>query len=188
MTRQDIIENLPFLANETLTGAERAEAEAAVAEDAGLRAELEALRAMRRTMQDEELSSPGEFGLARLMRGVADDAAAPAPQARPWMWQAAAAVLLAVVLGQGFLMSRQPEPGGYQLAGAPAPDFVVAVQPDAAESGLRALLLEAGVEITAGPTALGLYELSLTGDVAANDAHAILTASALLESVTASGD
>lgn len=188
MTRQDIIENLPFLANETLTGAERAEVEAAVAESADLRAELEALCALRRTLQDEEATSPGEFGLARLMRSVAAEAPAPASQARPWLWQAAAAVLLAVVLGQGFLMTRQPEPGGYQLAGAPAPDFVVAVQPDAAESGLRALLHEAGVEITAGPSALGLYELSLTGDVAAARARAILTASALLESVTASGD
>ena len=70
MTRDEISALLPFLANGTLEGDERAEIEAALAEDAALQAELRALRAIRATMQAEESFSPGEMGLARLMRGV----------------------------------------------------------------------------------------------------------------------
>jgi hypothetical protein len=188
MTRQEIIENLPFLANETLGREERAEVEAAVAGDAALQAELDVLRVVRRTLRGEEMTSPGEFGLARLMRGVETEAKTAARAPQPRIWQAAAAVLLAVVLGQGLLMTRSSDTAGYQLAGTPEPDFTIAIRPDAAEAGLRALMLDAGVTIIAGPSALGLYQLSLTGDVAATDARAILEGSALLESVSAAGE
>ncbi|MEC8196124.1 MAG: hypothetical protein VX228_07375, partial [Pseudomonadota bacterium] len=72
MTRDEISALLPFLANDTLEGAERAEVEAAVAADAALQAELTALQAIRQQMQaDQEAAySPGEVGLARLMRLV----------------------------------------------------------------------------------------------------------------------
>ena len=69
MTTAQIHELLAFRANGTLEGEDLATVEAALAADADLRAELAALTAIRATMQAEEVQSPGDFGLARLMRG-----------------------------------------------------------------------------------------------------------------------
>lgn len=196
-TRDEIHELLPFLANDTLEGEERRAAEEAVTGDAELRAELSALRAVRETMRAEESYSPGEMGLARLMREVEAEApraaaAPPAAPARPWLGQAVAAVLLVAVLGQGaFLMRGAGEvpsaeaPEGYSLAGAEADaPITVAIVPTATEQALRDLLLEAGVEITAGPSALGFYQLAPVEGVTLDTARGILEASDIVEDLT----
>ncbi|MDF0603666.1 hypothetical protein P1J78_23340 [Psychromarinibacter sp. C21-152] len=194
-TRDDIHELLPFLANDTLEGEERRAAEAAVAEDPELQTELAALRAVRETMRAEDAYSPGEMGLARLMRDVeaeAPQAAAPPRSGRVLAWQAAAAVLLVAVIGQGaFLMrgggdmAEAPQPEGYSLAGAGAEaPFTVAIAPDTPERALRALLLEAGVEVTGGPSALGLYQLAPVEGVTPDEARGILEASDIVEDLT----
>jgi len=183
MTPQEIHSLLPFLANDTLTGEERAEVEAAVAADPALQSQLEALRAIRTTMQAEESYSPGEIGLARLLRDVGEQPVATRPTSRPWLWQVAAAVLLAVVLGQSFMMTRNGDPGGYQLAGGDAA-IIIAISPDATEAQFRELLLNAGVEIISGPSALGFYELKIAEGRTADEVHAILEASAIIESIS----
>lgn len=189
MTRDDVQALLPFLANDTLAGDERAEVEAAVAADAELQAELAALRAIRETMQADEIDySPGEMGLARLMRDV-DAEAAPVVQRsgiihRPWLWQSVAAVLLAVVVGQAAFQLGSPETGdtftlasgeepGSALSGA---QLSVTFDPDVTEQALRALLLQAGVEIAAGPSEQGLYQLALHEGVTLDAALAALAA------------
>lgn len=123
MTRTDIEGLLPFLANETLAGDERAAVEAAVAADPGLQTELEALRLMRHAMQAETLeASPGELGLARLMRDVdaapqttqSAPAGAPEPAAndnvvplrRLRFWQAAAAAVAVLGLAQAYVTTQ----------------------------------------------------------------------------------
>lgn len=192
MTRQEIEALLPFLANDTLHGDEQAAVEAAVSDDPALAAELEALKAIRTVMQteaEEETGySPGEVGLARLMRGVEAEAQALAPVdppvVRPVIWQFAAAVLLALVVGQSvYFGNRLNDDGaGYQLAGAAA--FEITLVETATEGAIRAMLLAAGVEITAGPSALGLYELRLLEGVTLEEARAVLEASALIESLS----
>ncbi|KMW59000.1 hypothetical protein AIOL_003981 [Candidatus Rhodobacter oscarellae] len=190
MTRDDIQALLPFLANDTLTGDERAEVEAAVAKDAELQGELSALKAIRETMQAEEMYSPGEMGLAKLMRDVEAEAEAPAPRAsqplrRPVLWQVAAAILLAVVLGQAVFLTQggDPNTGGFELAGTEAA-FEITIAPDAPESAIRDLLLEAGVEIVAGPSALGVYQLNPIEGVTEDEARGILSVSDLIESLS----
>src|SRR5690606_33504609 len=93
-------------------------------------------------------------------------------RSRTWMWQAAAAVAVAALLGQTFLPrgAGAPEGGGYVLAGAEQPGaLVVSFAPDAAEARLRDLLVGADLEIVAGPSALGLYRLDVLdgGDLTA---------------------
>ena len=193
MTRQEIETFLPFLANESLQGEERREVEAAVAADTGLQAELAALRAVRTTLQDEWSYSPGAMGLARLMREVEAEApAAVRPRTgRPVLWQAAAAVLLAVALGQGALLMRPggTQPDGFSLASGPADAaLTIAIRPDATEEALRSLLLQAGVEITAGPSALGFYQLAPAEGVTLDQARAILEASDIIDSLTTPED
>lgn len=200
MTYQDIHELLPFRANGTLEGADLAAVDAALAEDADLRADLAALTAIRNTMQAEEVASPGDFGLARLMRDVDAESRVAAPVAandnvvplsRLRIWQVAAAAVLAVGIGfnlpqfgPGSAPMDSAEPAGFTLAsGGAAADFTVVFAPDATEAELRALLLEAGLEIVSGPSALGIYGLGLIDAETSDAAFAALTASAIVEDV-----
>jgi len=205
MTRDDLNALLPFHANGTLAGAERAALDAALETDADLRADLAALCAIRDTMQAEETQSPGELGLARLMRDVEAESRtdmAPTaandnvvPIARLRIWQVAAALVLAVGLGLNMMpdagrapdmdaeMSEAPAAAeqGFALASGGAADFTVIFAPDATEAAIRALLLEAGVEITSGPSALGLYGLGLLESGRDDAARSVLAASEIID-------
>ncbi|MCG6901835.1 MAG: hypothetical protein LJE68_04055 [Rhodobacter sp.] len=186
MTRNEVEALMPFLANDTLADAERAEVEAAVAADPDLQRELAALRVIRETMQAEEEFSPGEMGLARLMRSVDAETniAANQPRApRTWVWQIAASVLLAVVVGQAAFQLGGSDPGGFELAGGDAPAFTIAFNADVAETDLRNLLLDANVEIVSGPSALGLYGLAVLEGTSSEEARALLEASPLVQSL-----
>jgi anti-sigma factor RsiW len=162
MSSQDATLLLPFLANGTLEGDELTQVLAAVDQDPALATELAALKNMRATMRAEDAGfSPGELGLARLMRDVetqTPQVAAP----RSHIWQIAAAVLMAVTLGQTFLLTQTGEgEQGFELAGDTPAAFTVPIAPPTTAADLRALLLAAGVEIISGPSALGLYGLAL---------------------------
>ena len=195
--------NLAFHVNGTLSPEERAEVEAWLAEDDDARLEAQGLAAIRADMQAEDIRSPGEFGLARLMRDVDRQQAAPAPAPvlrRPWVWQAVAAVALAAFLGQTWVAQQRGAELRYGLTNgldasarfglasgrdlpataAAAPVLVVAFAPTATEAQIRDLLLGAGVEIVAGPSALGLYRLA-GEDLAA--AQAMLEGAGIVESV-----
>jgi len=167
MPRDEAERLLVFLANGTLEGEERAAVQAAVEADPDLARELDALRNIRATMQAETPARlPGEFGLARLMRDIGNEARAaepaPAPRGRLWRYAAVAAVALFAV--QTALIWTQPDAvidlagGGIERVEGPA--FTVAFQPEAREAEIRALLLEAGLVIVDGPSALGLYTLA----------------------------
>lgn len=214
MTRDDLQTLLPFRANGTLEGSELDTINAALADDADLRAELNALVAIRETLQAEPVQSPGEFGLARLMHDVdatsrrtetpvaANDNVVPITRLR--IWQVAAAVVLAFGLG----INSLPTPGGapefesaqfdfapdaegggsaaggagFALAsGEDAADYTVIFNPDATETEIRSLLLAAGLEISGGPSALGIYGLSLIDSGAEDDARIILANSDIIE-------
>lgn len=189
--RKEIEALLPFLANGTLEGEDLARVEAALAADPALRAELEALRAIRDTMRAEPpLQSPGELGLARLMRDIdrREDHVLPEPAPLPdnvvpisrlRIWQIAAAVVLALGVAQALFFGPGPETGAeFELAGgepaelaaAPEVDFRVIFAPDATEAEMRALLLETGAEIVAGPSALGFYDIIVVQDALASRA------------------
>ncbi len=187
-TRQEIEELLPFYANGTLDGDERAKVETALAEEADLRAELEVLVALRETMQAEEMQSPGELGLARLMRDLdreAQPAIAPAgadnvvPLRRLRVWQIAAAVVLALGVAQSaYLIQSGDNAPAFELASGeemPLPAaFTVGFAPDATEAEIRAVLTEAQLQIVAGPSTLGLYDLAPWDGADPDAAEAVL--------------
>ena len=163
MSHDDIVLLLPFLANGTLEGDELSQVQAAVDQDASLASKLAALKSIRETMQNQDAGfSPGEMGLARLLRDVGEETPQAPPKQRSRIWQVAAALLLAVSLGQAYLLTEDNKAGtGFELAGETSAMFTIAVHPNTTEAELRALLLEAGVEIISGPSSLGLYGLSL---------------------------
>ncbi|GAB4271186.1 MAG: hypothetical protein Kow0013_23840 [Pararhodobacter sp.] len=191
-TREDLELDLVFLVNGTLDDAARTELEALIAEDETLAAERDALSAIRAEMQAEEILSPGEFGLARLMRDVAREGAGmagPPAANRTWMWQAAAAIAVVALLAQSLLM-RGGEAEHFELAGAGEPGSLVATfAPDATEADIRGVLLDSGVEIVGGPSALGLYRLEpLEGVEVQEAARTLRAAASIVESVENAGD
>lgn len=194
MNKKDEVEALlPFLANDTLTGEERAEVEAAVAADADLAVQLRALRRIRKEVKAEPLDwSPGEMGLARLMRDIEAEApveAAPlvldTPVAandnrRARVWQIAAAVALAAFAAQSvFVWSGATGPDMELASGGSGPigdgRLRVGFQGTATEADIRALLLAQDLVIIDGPSALGLYTLAVD-EAATDDAIAALLA------------
>lgn len=187
MTRQEAEALLVFLANGSLAGPERAEVEAWVARDAGLGAELQALRGLRAGMQaDMPEHSPGEFGLARLMREIGAEPAATAPpraDRRLQFWRIAASVAVALLIGQSVLTFGLRGAGDYRLAGEDAlagAELRVAFRPDAREADIRALLLDNDLVIVDGPTALGFYLLRTAEGAEPEDVAAVLRAAALV--------
>lgn len=190
LSREEIETLLPFLANDTLEGEERTAVENAIANDPELQTELDALKAIRETMQSEDIGfSPGEMGLARLMRGIEAETTS-APVQRSNLWQIAAALLLAVAVWQGiFMYSGMQSDPDYVLAGDAEATFTIAINPDATEADLRSLLLDAGVEIVSGPSAIGLYGLTVLDGVDAETARATLAAATdIIETLESAGE
>lgn len=202
-TRDQIEELLVLHVNGTATPEETAEIDAWLARDPVLRAERAALAQMRETMQSAPLQSPGEFGLARLMRDIErEESARPAASTAantdtaprrllsgPRLWQVAAVVALALFAGQTAWMLRDTGPR-YELVGAAeGPVAVVAFTPDASEAAIRALLLDLELEIVAGPSALGLYRLQAASPEALPAAlDALRAAVAVVESAEAADE
>lgn len=162
--RRDLEALLPFYVNGTLEGDERQSVEAALRDDAALRDEAEALSRLRRTMKDvDDGPSPGEFGLARLMRDIDRmDAPARAPRRRapilPWSIAAAASAgFLALALG--WAPAERQEPFRQASGVSDGVYLTVAFQPDVPQSQVSDLLLEYGLAIVEGPSALGLYRV-----------------------------
>lgn len=201
---------LPFHVNDTLDPEARARIDLWLAEDAEAAGEAAMLAQARRGLQADPVQSPGEIGLARLMRSLDAEAevaagadagadaarqdgpagAAGGPPAgmpkpanlpsRPVVWQAVAAVALVALIGQNVLtwggVDDQVNGASFGLAGgldvpatlrAPAAAITVAFAPGAAEAEIRALLLELEAEIVAGPSALGLYRITVDDPEAA---------------------
>lgn len=198
LSRDEIEALLVFLANDTLEGEERAAVEAAVAADPQLAGELAALKAMRSEMQAEEVSTPGEMGLARLMREIDAEAASPVvPQAGlpeaanlstapSGFWKIAAVALFGLVVAQTAYIGYD-KGTDFELAGGPAVSaeytIRVAFAEDAAEADIRALLLDLGLVIVDGPSAIGLYTLAAPDDAARAEAVTALQArDAIVES------
>ena len=188
LSRDEIEALLVFLANDTLEGEERAAVEAAVAADPQLAGELEALKAMRAEMQAEEVTSPGEMGLARLMRDIEAEAKASAgppaanlPTAPSSFWKVAAVVLFGLVIAQtayfGYDRGTDFElASGEEAAVSAEYSLRVAFAEDATEGDIRALLLDLDLVIVDGPSAIGLYTLAALDEAAREAALTALQA------------
>jgi hypothetical protein len=187
---REVRESLPWLANETLAGAERARVEAHLAACAPCRAEAERCRAERAALRAEDLTAPSphpaqlERLLARIERsesgaGETGPGASRGPAAllrrTPRPVRIALAAELVAIAGLGLLLARAPGDLPPATAATSAAPFRTLSDPPAGETGalrvvfdpaateaeVRALLLSAGSEIVAGPSPGGAYTLRL---------------------------
>jgi anti-sigma factor RsiW len=190
--RQALSELLPFYLNGTLEPEERARVEAALAGDEELRRDLEFLKMVQAETQARDIAaSPGEFGLARLMRDIdAERGQAVATRRGTLVWKLAAAACFALFVATSALLVTGPD-SGLRLAGGGSavavhegPLFTVAFVESAPEAQIRALLLSLDLEIVSGPSALGLYTLAAPeGADAGLIAAKLAAATGLVESV-----
>ena len=174
-----IAELIPFWVNGSLTD-EEAEALAREFErDPALHAQVQAARQLRGLMRASALPerSPGDFGLARLRRAVAEKPRAPGSLRQ----SAAAAAIAAVVTAGGLTLTGwSGSDDQYRQAAGPqtAALFTVSVRDEVPQSAFADLLLANGLTIVDGPSALGFYRLALVGDADDSD---ITAARAALE-------
>lgn len=180
-------ELLPFHVNGTLDGDEKDAVEAALKVEPDLAAEAAALSEMRTRMQAEDMGySPGDMGLARLMRDI--DSESVAPKSR-FAGFGAGFAIAAVLAMAAFLVAPMLQPNApvyYEQASGDAGDLglTVAFRSDATQAQISDLLLNAGAVIIDGPTALGLYRIApLDGADLTALAETLRASPTLIESV-----
>ncbi len=187
--RDHTAELLPFWVNGTLSASEAIEVEAAMAFDADLRAEADALKNLRDTMQASQSAfSPGELGLIRLQRAIAQE-----PRQKIWRYRSTAATALVAALALiGIYLVLPPKtdkPDVYRQASGQSTANLVTVsfRSDATEGAVADLLLRHELVIVDGPSALRLYRVEVAKDQdPAAVAIALRRETSLIESVEVS--
>ncbi|WP_169567218.1 anti-sigma factor family protein [Sneathiella limimaris] len=181
---KEIEQLLPFYVNGTLSDAERKEVEAALETSPELQEEVKMLKALRTEMQAIELeSSPGELGLKRLQKSLAAETGpsefaeltgAANDNVVRWGWKAAAVAACLLLAVQSFFMVQQSNlsdedlvaASGKQVIAVQGPIYSVTFVPTAKEEDIRALLLSVNGRIINGPSAIGVYQVSIPGEQA----------------------
>lgn len=186
MNENELRELLPWYAADSLEPEERAEVEAALAADEGLRAELAEIQVVHAAVGDT--TGEAQWNPALITRTLARvdvyeaERAAPEGLARIGVWlrenlfagwsgvptfaKAALAVQFALLLALGGSWLTQPDAsGGYTTVGLDpdAAQIKLAFQPGIEEATLREILREIDGRIVDGPSALGLYTVELRG-------------------------
>ena len=168
----------------------RTEIDSAAATDACLRAEIAVLQGLQALAIAERDAHPAdELGWKRLKAKIeSEEVAQPAPQNGLW-WRVAAAVLAAVVIGQGAYIAMGPTGGRsdlYQTATEPTATFVLTIgfEDLATIEQVTQLLRSQGARIIDGPSALGLYRLSFDTDAARGAARSTLAQADAVRIVT----
>ena len=178
---KDIHELLPFYVNGSLDSDEKALVEKAIKDDLSLEKEIEFLESLRGEVKAQEFeNSPGELGLKRLQKAIAEEKLKNDPIARArskvtheqnWGWRAAAIAACLLLMLQTVVTFNLGNRGDLTAAGGPQ---IVQTQghlvdvtfaPDAQEKNIRNLLLAIDASIVDGPSALGVYKLSIPRDV-----------------------
>lgn len=164
MVQNELSVLLPFYLNGTLGAADAMRVKLALQDDESLKAELEMLRRMQTALREGIAgNSPGEIGLARLRRELVETA--PVVQ-RPHYARLAAAFAMGAVVSALIAAAalRAPEETYRQAgAGAPPMSLVVAFRAGATSEQISDLLLTQDAAIIDGPSAIGLYRLSVPG-------------------------
>ncbi|WP_020591320.1 anti-sigma factor family protein [Kiloniella laminariae] len=181
-TRQDLEQLLPFYVNGSLSPEETNRVEQALAEDPALQEEIDFLKHLRDEVKDLELgNSPGEFGLRRLQKALKEEqkqrnsaetsSGTVVPLSiRGWRLAAIAACLLLLLQTAVTLpmWNRSGDDliaaGGGTAAQLGGQIITVTFVPEASEENIRNLLLAVDASIVAGPSALGVYRLSVARD------------------------
>ncbi len=180
--RREIEDLLPFYLNGSLADADRLRVERALDDDEGLRTELDFLVRWRQTVKDTaQDQGVGALGERRLLRSIRDEGveretpsrdATVSPLRRFVRPALALAAGLALVVQAATIWNLQSEldaRGELQTLSGGAV-FKVQLADDATVGDVSAFLLDEGLVIVEGPTALGFYELTPIDEELPDDA------------------
>lgn len=178
--------------NGTLDEAEREKLQQALEADEALAREADFMSALRQGMKQEEVTPPGELGLARLKKDIKqyEESQQQAPASTQWrFWKPAAIAASFVLIVQTTTMvlyqDKQTDASGIQVLSGPTVEqggvLQVVFAPGAELADVQALLLAVDGDIVRGPGALGLYDISLPAGADVDQALAQLRASALVQ-------
>lgn len=182
---------LPFYVNGTLDNDETALVEQALANHPELQQEVLFLQNLREHVKQQEFDhSPGELGLKRLQKTIAAESRSQQKQPSStnfWRLTTVAACLMLVV--QTVIVNYESE-SPYTAAGGKTTTIdqgqiiSVTFTPNVTEQALRQFLLETDARIIDGPSALGIYHLSVPDKLTDTDIVAIFnTRPDIIESV-----
>jgi hypothetical protein len=154
---------LPFFVNGTLQWEDKAQVLRAVGSDIDLARQAQVLSDLREAMKDDMPDyTPGELGLARLMREVEKEEARKTIVGS-WMLPSAGlavAVALVMVLTIPGLMGDGSAVYEQASGDADTAALSVAFREDATQGAVAALLLQHNLIIIDGPSALGIYRVA----------------------------
>ena len=162
-----ISEMLPDYVNGLLSEEDTRRIDLAAQENPEIAAEIEFCRHIKSTVNaNSDENGPGELGWARLSRAISAEAKASAAPSSSPLWKYAAAAFGFIALGQAVMLvaSTQPSSGNdvYVTASEQQSEPIylkVGFVANASEADIRELLLSVDGQITAGPTALGLFQI-----------------------------
>lgn len=173
----EIEQLLPFYVNGTLSRAEQERVEGALLANPELREELDILSKLQTEMKAMELAqSPGELGLKRLQKSFRTETSVDTSKNTAandnsvkvgWKFAAVAACLLLVVQTLVFVPEWNEDRDLISAGGSVIQPhgrlYSVTFAPDAREEDIRALMLSINGRFVDGPSALGVYRLSVPG-------------------------
>lgn len=171
---------LPWYVNGTLSEEEHRRVEVYLETSPDARSEVAFLRALRRQVKEERADTtpgelgPGELGLKRIQRRIAQEHRSARPSAAWWRPAAIAAALVILVQSAVLIETWQGvgtvmPAGGERRAGAV---LQVTFAPDATEQEIREILQAIEGSLDGGPGALGVYRIRL-GEVEPGDTASI---------------
>ncbi|WP_027329795.1 hypothetical protein [Marinimicrobium agarilyticum] len=171
---KDFDEQLNLWASGRLPEAERRALEQKMEEDPALAREAAFVKALKCSMQSEPTTGPGEFGLARLQKSLREEQEeAPVVLPRKSFWKPVAIAASVIVAVQAaMLIGPAPWENGSAVDMRPAsgeaivegPRLQIAFAPTATMSDIQTAVLSVNGSIVAGPSALGVFRLALSGE------------------------
>lgn len=175
-THRDVTELLPWYANGTLDGTERARVEDHVRQCVACRRELDLQQRLAETIRDETVPTGMAKGLARLKAQIDLDSTSIVPAPRSSAWWRRPAVLVPLIAAQFAVIAvllfvdKSPPAAVYRTLASPSStaysrDAVVVIfDPATTQQRVQALLRELDARIVDGPNMRGAYTLELPND------------------------
>jgi hypothetical protein len=174
----DVSALIPWYLNGTLSAAERAQVESYLRESPDAEPQLQLWRAVQIQAQTQESADPGtELGWRRLRAQLRSERRT---SMTPWRIAVAASVLLLVGLQTAILLRQGTSDRYAPLSGTSASSaetwrVQVRFVDNVSINEINALLLRLDARVVNGPSALGLYELTIPRTAGDSSAGALRT-------------
>ncbi len=175
-THRDVTELLPWYANGTLDGTERARVEDHVRQCVACRHELDLQQRLAETIRDDTVPTGMTKGLARLHAQIDLADAAVVPTLEPMAWWRRPSLLVPLIAAQFAVIAvllfvdKSPGVATFRTLASPSStvysrDAVVVIfDPATTQQRVQALLRELDARIVDGPNTRGAYTLELPND------------------------